>query len=441
MIYIILKGIVRLAFIVFFRKKRISGRRNIPTKGPLIIAVNHPNTLIDPLLIGSQIKRRVGFLANASLFINNAVNSFFNYLWVIPVYRKEDVKEGEIQNNASSFRKCYDFFDKGRALLIFPEGTSVNELKLRDIKTGTARIALGYESKNNFPGTLRINTVAINYSDSLRFRSMVSIYINKPFYVKEYQTLWEEDNELAIRELTARIRDEIGGQITLTDNKEQELTVLQAQKFYLEYIDPSISRYVDPNASFELRKLLAIKIRKLEEQDHSYYKDIADKLRTYFSNLQNLKLTPGFLRPAFLDKNEFFVLLSYITQLVLFLPFYILGIITNYIPYKIPAWIFTALKPEVEYKSSISVLVGLIVFPLYYFLMLFLFRTYITDDIFWSILFLISLPFLGFTTLFYWKIVKRFLRLFRFYFKINKETKISLVEERDELYLLLNKMQ
>lgn len=440
MIYRFLKETLRIAFFIFFRKKRVSGKNNIPADGPVIIAVNHPNTLIDPLLVGSQIKRRLGFLANASIFINGAVNAFLNYFWVIPVYRKKDIKPGEVQNNDSSFLKCYEFFDREGALLIFPEGTSVNELKLRDIKSGTARIALGYEAERGFPGTLSINTVAISYSDSLHFRSMVSMYINTSFKVSEYKDLWEEDKNLAIRMLTARISKEIGGKITLTDNKEQEQTILQAQKFYMEYIDPSISRYVDPNASFELRKNLAVKIREIQEHDNSTYEILADKLNTFFSKLKSLKLTPGFMRTSFLEKNKMLVVLAYLFQLIVLLPFYILGLLTNYIPYKIPDWIFSALKPEIEYKSSISMMVGMIVFPLYYLLMLFLFRKYISNDLLWSILFFISLPFLGFSVLYYWKIATRFLRLLRFYFIVKKEDKISVVEERNELSIILKEI-
>ncbi len=144
MIYQFLKISLKFAFFIFFRKRVVSGLEYIPSSGPLIIAVNHPNTLIDPLLIASLLKRKVGFLANASIFINKIISRIFNYLRVIPVYRKKDVKPGEVQDNSYNFRKCYEFFDKNGVLLIFPEGTIVNELKLRDIKTCTARIALAY---------------------------------------------------------------------------------------------------------------------------------------------------------------------------------------------------------------------------------------------------------------------------------------------------------
>jgi len=433
MIYQFLKRLIKIAFFIFYRKKVVSDLENISTSGPLIIAVNHPNTLLDPLLVASLVKRKVGFLANASIFRNKIVSSIFNYFQVIPVYRKKDVKPDEIQDNSQSFRKCYEFFDNNGALLIFPEGTSVNELKLRDIKTGTARIALAYEADRGFPGTLNINTIALSYSDSLSFRSTVSVIVNPSFKVKEYQSLWKKDKMEAIKAFTERIQKEMEGQITLTDDKNQEKAVLQVQKFYTEYIDPSISRYTDPVRSFEFRRKLAERVRDLQNTDPLLYNNLETEFSDFFSQLEDLKITPGFVRSSFLKKNKSIVLIAYIFQLTLLFPFYILGIITNYIPYKIPAWIFKALKPDIEYRASIYMITGMIVFPLFYLINIFLFRMYISNNLVWSIVFLLSLPFLGFIVLFYWKIMMRFIRVLKFYFIVKKKEREKLIVLRDLL--------
>ncbi len=441
MIYLFLKRVVKWSFLILFRRKVISGENNIPSSGPLIIAVNHPNTLIDPLLVASQIKRKVGFLANASIFINKLIKSIFNYFWVIPVYRKKDVKPGEKQDNSKSFQKCYEFFDKEGALLIFPEGTSVHELKLRDIKKGTAWIALGYESERNFEGNLQINTVAINYSDPIQFRSMASVVINPPFKVSDYKVLWEEDQELAVQKLTDRIRYEMEGQITITENKEQEETVLLAQKFYAEYIDPSLSRYADPLRSFDLRKRLAEKVLAIQEEDPEFFEENANALRRYFFDLSSLKLSPGFLRARFLNKNKAWIIFLYIIELFFLFPFYLIGIITNYLPYKIPDWLFRLIKPEIEYRASILMLAGMIVFPVFYMIDVILFREFISNELIWTLFFIISLPFLGFITLFYWKIINRFFRLLHFYFRIKTREKNCLLEQQSKLISLFKKLK
>jgi len=440
MTYLFLKRIVKWSFFFFFRQKVVGGLENIPKNGPLIIAINHPNTLIDPLLVGSQIKRRVGFLANASIFINGAVRAFFNYFWVIPVYRKKDVKEGEVQDNESNFRKCYDFFDREGALLIFPEGTSVNELKLRDIKTGTARIALAYEALNDFKGDLRIVTVAISYSDSLQFRSMVSMIINPSFEVKDYRSEWEQDENLAVRSLTARIKKDLEGQITLTDDKEQEKVVINAQQFYLAYIDPDASRFYNVQASFDYRRKIAHSIRAIQLRDENFYLELRMKLEDYFTSLASLKLTIGFFKDSFLSKRSPFLILSYVSQLILLFPFYIFGLIFNFIPYRIPLLLFKAIKPDIEYRATIMLMAGMIVFPLYYALSIILFRNYFTSELIWTLLLLILMPILGYIVLFFWKIWKRFLRVLHFYGGVNTDKKEEMIAMRDELIEEIKKL-
>jgi hypothetical protein len=360
---------------------------------------------------------------------------------VIPVYRKKDLPPGEKRDNTSSFRKCYDFFDKEGAILIFPEGTSVNELKLREIKTGTARIALGYEAEKGFPGTLQLNTVAISYSDSLRFRSMVSMYINPAFKVSEFQQLWEVDEELAVKKLTDRIKEEIEGKITLTESKKHESVVLQTQKFYTAYIDPSMGTYSNPEAAFTLRKNLADQLKMLEKDDVKSYRLLSAKLNNYFSSLSSLHITPGFLKESFIKRNSYWLVLTYLLQLLLLFPIYILGLISNFLPYKIPDWIYYLLKVDEEYKSSISVVFGMILFPLYYALLIYLFRVYVSSIIWWSILVLVAMPFLGFSVLFYYKNMLRFIRIIRFYLFIPRRNKIGLLKQRNDLMQMMNQFE
>ena len=68
MIYHFLRQIIKISLFIFFKKIVVTGKENIPVKGPLIIVANHPNTLIDPLIIGSITKQKIGFIANAGLF-------------------------------------------------------------------------------------------------------------------------------------------------------------------------------------------------------------------------------------------------------------------------------------------------------------------------------------------------------------------------------------
>ena len=129
---------------------------------------------MDPLLVASLAEQRIGFVANAGLFTNRLLRPFLRYFHAIPIYRKKDVAPGEKRDNAEAFSKCHEYLATGGTFLIFPEGSSLYELNLREIKTGTARIALSYEASKGFAGGLRILPVALDYSDAIQFRSMAA---------------------------------------------------------------------------------------------------------------------------------------------------------------------------------------------------------------------------------------------------------------------------
>ena len=107
MIYAFIKVLVRISTAVFFKKIVVAGRANMPERGPAIIVANHPNTLMDPLLVALLAEQRIGFVANAGLFSNSFLVAFFRHFHVIPIFRKKDVAPGEKPDNAHAFAQCH----------------------------------------------------------------------------------------------------------------------------------------------------------------------------------------------------------------------------------------------------------------------------------------------------------------------------------------------
>ena len=90
MIYLLLRALMRHALRVFFRQIEVEGLEQVPPEGPLLLAANHPNTLIDVLLVATFLDRRVGFIAKSTLFKNPLANMILRGLGAVPVYRKMD---------------------------------------------------------------------------------------------------------------------------------------------------------------------------------------------------------------------------------------------------------------------------------------------------------------------------------------------------------------
>src|SRR5262245_26786727 len=138
--------IVSISLRIYFRTIRVLGRENVPPSGPVILAGNHPNSLVDPFVIACVCGRRLHFMAKSGLFANPASALFFRAAGAIPVYRRQD-NPLDLSRNVEAFDEAYRVLEGGDALGIFPEGLSHPDLTVRRIKTGIARIAFEAEAR------------------------------------------------------------------------------------------------------------------------------------------------------------------------------------------------------------------------------------------------------------------------------------------------------
>jgi 1-acyl-sn-glycerol-3-phosphate acyltransferase len=145
MIYKVLRWITGIVLHWFYRDIRVVGRERIPLKGPVLIAVNHQNALVDSLIVGWIFPRPVAMTAKATLSDNAVVALIFKLLHVVPLRRSRDehgTSTPDMARNKNAFKEIMSALSRGGAVLIFPEGKSHNEPRLEPLKTGISRLAL-----------------------------------------------------------------------------------------------------------------------------------------------------------------------------------------------------------------------------------------------------------------------------------------------------------
>src|SRR5207237_1629891 len=142
------KGVTEIPLILIIGDFRLLRSAQIPADIPLLIATNHQNALVDSLIVGWVVPRRITMTAKATLVENPLISLLFRMLGVVPLRRASD----EIQNgghdsvdrsrNTGAFREILNVLNRHGSVLIFPEGKSHNEIGLEPLKTGLARLAL-----------------------------------------------------------------------------------------------------------------------------------------------------------------------------------------------------------------------------------------------------------------------------------------------------------
>jgi len=180
-----LRAFLRLVIGVFFRQVEVVGLEHVPERGPVIFAGNHPNSLIDPVLIVVSCGRVVRFAAKDVLFRSRLLRPVLRAVGAVPIARPSDHASGggdASGRNQVAFDTLIGVLAEGGAIGIFPEGLSHEGPHLARLKTGAARIAIGLHARD--PGA-RVSIVpcGLTYMQRKRFRSRALLQFGPPLVV------------------------------------------------------------------------------------------------------------------------------------------------------------------------------------------------------------------------------------------------------------------
>lgn len=152
MLYQLLRGTAAIALRWYYADVAVQGSDRVPCDGPLLILANHPNALIDPLIVGTTVERRVLLTAKATLFEHPALGTLLRAIGVVPLRRAKDESRSTVgtatpDRNAYAFQLVTSALRAQQVVLIFPEGISHDDPTLAPLKSGAARMALQAHSE------------------------------------------------------------------------------------------------------------------------------------------------------------------------------------------------------------------------------------------------------------------------------------------------------
>ena len=81
---------VRALIKFYYPRIEVTGADKIPQSGPVLLAANHPNSLIDPVLLGIVARRPMRLMAKSTLFDIPLFGKVLHSLGMVPAYRGTD---------------------------------------------------------------------------------------------------------------------------------------------------------------------------------------------------------------------------------------------------------------------------------------------------------------------------------------------------------------
>lgn len=377
---------LRGALGLYFVDIQSTGRELIPRKGPVILAANHPNSIMDTVILGTQTHRTVSYLARSGLFKFFPIRWLFNACGVIPLFRAQD-DPTQLHKNRGSFDRAFELLAEGGCIGIFPEGKNSQERQVQQIKTGTARIALGAEAAADYTLGVQIVPVGLNFVRRDRFLSSVLIRFGEPLNALDWAEQHKEDDRAAVRDLTEALSEAIREAAT---HMEDDRTVTLARDVYGIYGSKLLTDLVDDWGSrnnlagqlldevksehdvrtnlddmFWVKQRIGDAISHFAQAQPELVEEVERQVHLYKSHLAQSRLRHDFMdrRPETLSVRKESI--KFTLYAILFAPVAAWGFLCNAPAYAIMR--LAALQaPDEAQRAFTAFLSALVLFPLYW---------------------------------------------------------------------------
>lgn len=313
-LYRFFQWLLRLATEVFYRHIEVVGRLDLPREGDaaVVFCGNHPNSLLDPILITAHCGRVVHFAAKDTLFENPLLRVCLRALGAVPVRRRQDHPDGPLDNERM-FDALYQVLGDGRSVGIFPEGLSHNRSQLAPLKTGAARIAIG--AKKRFPNrTTYVVPTGLIYFTRSRFRSSVLIQFGEPIAID--RALAAEGEGDAVRELTGEI-DTALRSLTINADSWEQIRVLDGVRHLYQPEGLSLTDKVE----------LARRFNTLYPQlkDEPEVQRIYRRVRAFLRRMSATGLSDELLAREVSVRETAWRVLAHLVLVIIYLPLFVVG--------------------------------------------------------------------------------------------------------------------
>ncbi len=328
----------------------IAGER-VPASGPALLVANHPNSLIDPLLVCAAARRPVRFLAKAPLFGDFKTGWMVRAVGAIPVYRRMD-DPTLMDRNTDMFRAAYAALARGAALGIFPEGQSHSKPSMVALKTGVARIALGTRATHET--RVPIVPVGLVFRQKEIFRSDALVVVGQPVPWDDLADRGVDDME-AVRALTERIGAALK-QVTLNLERWEDRPLVESA---VAIWDAEWEAAPDRAARLQRLEVTTRILADLRREPDPKWDALVRDVRAHRRRLARLRLSPRWLG-ARADLatglkwavNRYFLVMPLATLLA------ISGFLLFFLPYWLTGRVVNRLRLDVDERSTWKLMLG-----------------------------------------------------------------------------------
>ena len=342
----------------FYKRVEVHGAELLKQNQPIILCANHSNALADAVLLQYCSHKLIHPIARSGLFKNPLIKPILSIWQAIPVYRRQDTENGEVDNEAM-FSKVFEMLHQNQVLMIFPEGQSHSDTRLREIKSGISRIVLGYREK--YAATPLVIPVGLNFSQTFRLRSNVFINFGDGIDIENQLSI---NNESNVKQLTRTIHSAMKNQVLEADAVDDLGFAQQFERFFALRHKKFKKRNL--RQKFNSQKMFLRVKDYLSERAPDKVNDFKRHVRQFNRLCLRLGINDYNLKIRY-DSSTIrnFVVRSLLTVLIL-LPLGVIGLIHSLVPFLLTRLGYPVFIRGRDQRDTAKILLGSFLFPLFW---------------------------------------------------------------------------
>lgn len=356
MLYAMVRPVATVGLKNYFKRIDLANADRIPENAAVILAANHPTTFIEPCILACFLDKPINFLARGDFFKNPLLAKMLDGVHITPVFRMRDGGYEKIKNNFKSFEKSFQTLRAHKPLMILAEGRCIHEKRLRPIRKGTARIALGAIDNTDLE-EVYIIPIGVNYTYADRLRSRVMINCGVPIKASDYIETFRTSPGQAINELTVKLKECLANEIIIIERQEDEPLVESLLKLQRsEQYKPNNDSIGSDELQLKAEKKIANRVNQMPEKERDELKLLA---YDYFARLKMMRINDeafsGKYNPS--RKKTTKVLLGLFPALILLL--------WHLPPIMLTQWLAGTVIKTVEFSSPVRWGASLAIYLIY----------------------------------------------------------------------------
>ena len=358
--------LVRPAMYLYYRNIDVTGVELVPNSGAVIFAPNHQNALMDALAIICTKDNQPVFVARADIFKKPLLIAILNFLRILPIYRKRDGGSSS-DNNQETFELILKVLDSQHSVGIMPEGVHNKVKRLQMLQKGIFRLAMQAQERYGNSPNIKIIPVGIEYTNTKKFRSALSVRYGDVIEVSDYYDHFVENPARAYKLMQDKLAEKLKAAIIHIDSEPNYVAIEQLRTLYLKRAIQKNSLSVhSAEDRFQTQKKIISVLQKYELDNPDEMSSLGCAVAEYFNIIQKHNLRDWVIERqpytlAGIAGRGIFALLGF--------PFWILGMLFNYLPYKFSALSSRKVK-DPQFISTVQFVAGLVLFPLYHFILI-----------------------------------------------------------------------